>query len=57
MVTDVKNHMHEFMFHLALASLWKYIAQTNAYFHAHEPWKLAKSDEQKFKEVHCSNMP
>ena len=51
MVHDVKNHMHEFMFHLALASIWKYIAQTNAYFHSHEPWKLAKSDEQKFKEV------
>ena len=51
MLTDVKNHMHEFMFHMALASLWKYIAQTNAYFHAHEPWKLAQSDEQKFKEV------
>lgn len=51
MVSEVKSYMHDYLLHMALASLWKYIAQTNAFFHANEPWKLAKSDEQKFKEV------
>ena len=51
MLRELKSYMHEYTLHMALASVWKYIAQTNAFFHAHEPWKLAKTDEQKFKEV------
>ncbi len=51
MLSEMKSYMHEYALHMALASIWKYVAQTNAFFHAHEPWKLAKSDEQKFKEV------
>jgi methionyl-tRNA synthetase len=34
-----------------LSRLWKLVNQTNAYFHAQEPWKLSKSDPEKFKEV------
>ncbi len=51
MLHEVKSYMHDYTLHMSLASIWKYIAQTNAFFHAHEPWKLAKSDENKFKEV------
>jgi methionyl-tRNA synthetase len=51
MVQDYTLHMNEYMFHLALSRLWKYINQTNSYFHAHEPWKLAKTNPQLFAEV------
>lgn len=43
--------MNECMFHMALAAVWKFIAQVNAYFHAQEPWKLASSDRARFIEV------
>ncbi len=51
MVQDYAVHMNEYMVHLALARLWKYINQTNSYFHAHEPWKLAKTNPPLFAEV------
>ena len=34
-----------------LARLWKFINQTNAYFHAQEPWKVAQKDPALFKEI------
>jgi len=51
MVGDVENYMEDYLFHMALARVWKFIAQVNSYFHAHEPWKLAKKDLGKFIEV------
>ncbi|TET34093.1 methionine--tRNA ligase subunit beta [Candidatus Dependentiae bacterium] len=45
------EHMEKYEFHLALARLWKFINQTNAYFHEQEPWKLAKADQKLFGEV------
>ncbi len=39
------------LFHMALARLWKFINQTNAYFHAQEPWKLAKTNPVLFDEI------
>lgn len=41
--------MDEAYYSRALATLWKYIHDVNAYFHTSEPWKL--SDSQKFEEV------
>lgn len=41
--------MQEGYFSRALASLWKYINQVNAYFHSQEPWKI--KDQSRFEEV------
>jgi len=51
MIEDFSSHMDDYMFHLALARLWKFIHTTNAYFHGQEPWKLAKSNPTMFLEV------
>ena len=50
-IQDVDNYMRERLVHMALSRVWKYINQVNAYFHAHEPWKLAKTDMQAFMQV------
>ena len=41
----------EIAFHKALAVLWKYINQVNAFFQAREPWKQAKNDHAAFLET------
>jgi methionyl-tRNA synthetase len=51
MIAEVTSYMDHYEIHMALAALWKFIAQANAFFHAHEPWKLAQKDRQKFLEV------
>lgn len=51
MITAFSEHMNDCMFHHALASLWKFIHLTNAYFHGQEPWKVAKTDMVLFKEI------
>jgi len=51
MLDDVHEYMDEFLFHMALARVWQFISKINSYFHAQEPWKLAKSDTDRFKEV------
>ena len=43
--------MDEFLFHMALARIWKFINQVNAYFHAQEPWKIAQKDPALFSEI------
>ncbi len=50
-IEEYKSHMESHEFHLALARLWKFINQVNAYFHEQEPWKAAKSDPAKFLEI------
>lgn len=50
-IEEFKQHMHDYMFHLALARLWKFINAINGYFHAQEPWKLAKTNTALFLEV------
>ena len=50
-IEDYNEYMSEQMFHLALARLWKFIHQVNAYFHEQEPWKLAQTDRAAFMEV------
>lgn len=51
MIREFQEYMKEFQVHMALASLWKFISQANAYFHSQEPWKLAKTNPEKFVEV------
>ena len=51
MNNEYQIHMNEFMFHMALNKLWRFINQTNAYFHAQEPWKLATKEPARFKEI------
>lgn len=51
LIDDVQSYMSEYNFHMTLARIWKFIHQVNAYFHANEPWKLAKSDQKIFIEV------
>ncbi len=41
--------MEDGYFHRALNSLWKFIGEVNAYFHASEPWKI--TDKARFEEV------
>ncbi len=50
-VKEYHKHMNEFMFHMALARLWKFISQTNAYFHSQEPWRVATKDPAAFAEI------
>lgn len=51
MLQDMQKHMQQGMVHTALAVLWKFIGQVNAYFHESAPWKLAKTDQAQFQEV------
>lgn len=50
-IAEYSEQMDKYYYHLALAALWKFIGKVNAYFHAHEPWKLSKTDPAKFMEV------
>lgn len=50
-IEEFHAHMDDYMFHHALARLWKFIHTTNAYFHGQEPWKIAKTDLTLFKEI------
>lgn len=50
-IDDYAQYMEDCLFHLALTRLWKFIKQVNIYFHEQEPWKLAKSDKDRFLEV------
>ncbi|MCK5632509.1 methionine--tRNA ligase [bacterium] len=50
-VKDFQKHMSGYSFHMALAVLWKFINKINAFFHAQEPWKLAKQDKDLFIQV------
>jgi methionyl-tRNA synthetase len=51
MIEDVNRWYDETHLHMALARIWRFINTVNAYFHECQPWKLAKSDPETFKEV------
>lgn len=51
MIEDFEQYMADYEFHLALARLWKFIHQVNAYFHEQEPWKIAEKDRALFEEI------
>lgn len=50
-IQEYDEYMNKCHFHLALSTLWKFISKVNSYFHSLEPWKLAKSEQNKFIEV------
>lgn len=50
-VSEYQKQFETGLFHMALARLWRFINQTNAYFHAQEPWKLAKTNPVLFDEI------
>lgn len=51
MLAQFEKQMDGLQLSQAYASVWNFIAQVNAYFHEQEPWKLAKTDMQKFTQV------
>lgn len=44
MLQDYTNYMELGTLHMALTRVWKYIQELNGYVHAHEPWKVVKTD-------------
>lgn len=50
-LNDFCNEMEDYYFHRAYARAWKFLHTLNSYFHAQEPWKLAKSDPARFEAV------
>lgn len=51
MVQETLALVKEGFLHRAVQRVWEYIAQSNAYFHNHEPWKTAKENPALFQEV------
>lgn len=45
------DEMNHYNFHIALADLWKFISEINAFFHDQKPWVLAKENKELFQEV------
>ncbi len=45
------EEMNKGYFHIGLAGLWQFISEVNAYFHAQQPWVLAKKNPELFAEV------
>ncbi len=50
-VTTIRKEMDRGFFHLAVAGVASYTAHLNSYFHAQEPWKLVRTDAQRFATV------
>ncbi len=48
---EVLQLVEQGFFHRAVQRIWEFIALVNAYFHNHEPWKLAKTNPEVFQEV------
>jgi methionyl-tRNA synthetase len=51
MMQDFQSYMEDYEFHMAYARLWKFINQTNAYFHEQEPWKVAAKNKELFVQI------
>lgn len=45
------DEMNHYNFHIALANLWNFISDVNAYFHAQQPWVVAKQDKARFEVI------
>lgn len=48
-IEETRTDMEQYLFHRAYGHVWKLISATNAYFHAQEPWKVAKTDRARFE--------
>jgi methionyl-tRNA synthetase len=49
--TVYQEYMDNGMFHQALAELWRFIGDVNAYFHATQPWKVVANDRALFEQI------
>lgn len=45
------DEMDHYNYHIALAGLWNFISDVNAFFHFQQPWLLAKKNKEMFSEV------
>ena len=51
MLESLTIDMQDYSFHKAYGHVWKSINQINAYFHAQEPWKIARVDAARFEKI------
>ena len=51
MQQEVLVLVQEGFLHRAVQRIFEFVAETNAYFHNHEPWKLAKDNASFFQEI------
>ncbi|NBP00689.1 MAG: methionine--tRNA ligase [Proteobacteria bacterium] len=51
MIELFEKEMERGYFHSALNHVWKFLNESNAYFHNQEPWKLIKTDKAAFLEI------
>ncbi len=45
------DEMDKYCVHLALAQVWRFLSDVNAYFHAQKPWTLVAKNKELFSEV------
>jgi methionyl-tRNA synthetase len=50
-VITVCDEMAHYNYHIALAAVWKFIGELNAYLHEQQPWKVVKTDKKRFLEI------
>ena len=51
MLKHMRMYMAEYSFHMAYATVWKFIKYVNSYFHTQEPWKQARTNKEHFSEI------
>ena len=50
-IKEFESLMNSYSYHMAMARVMHFVSKVNAYFHAQEPWKVIKSDRDKFIEI------
>jgi methionyl-tRNA synthetase len=45
------DEMEHHNYHMALAILWRFVADVNAYLHTQEPWRIVKENREYFEEI------
>jgi len=51
LLAEARTAMEDFALHMALAAVWRVVAEANRYFAAEEPWKLKKTDPERMNTV------
>lgn len=50
-VHEVAAYMQQCSFHMATSRIMHFVSKVNAYMHANEPWKIARTDRDLFIEI------
>ncbi len=50
-VAQARSELEHYYFHKAYAAIWKFINAVNRYIHEQEPWKVAKTDRERFEQI------